>query len=96
MKAYVCLLGGCEFEYITSVLNHARARNVDEAVVPFARGPKNDQKRAILSKNSFIESGFEGDSAIYRFDLKEQRIKPPPQWFSRIEQSDGDIPVLSA
>ncbi|MHC4538550.1 MAG: HAD-IIIC family phosphatase, partial [Planctomycetota bacterium] len=75
---------GVEDYMLTLVLDHAHARNFEEAIVRFKRGPKNDQMRAILSKNNFIESASEGDSVICRFDLREQHIKPLPQWFSRI------------
>jgi FkbH-like protein len=87
---------GVEDYTLTSVLNHVRTRNFDEAIVRFKKGPKNDQMQTILSKNSFVEAGSESDLVLYRFDLKEQDIKPVPQWFGPIEATAGTVPALSA
>ena len=87
---------GVEDYTLTSVLNHVRTHHFDEAIVRFKKGPKNDQMRAILSKNSFVETGAEADTVLYRFNLKEQNIEPAPQWFSPVELTAGTVPVLSA
>ena len=87
---------GVEDYTLTSVLNHVRTHNFDEAIVRFKKGPKNDQMRAILSKNSFVETGAEADTVLYRFNLKEQNIEPAPQWFFPVELTAGTVPVLSA
>ncbi len=87
---------GVEDYTLTGVLNHVREHSFDEAIVRFKKGPKNDQMRTILSQNSFVESGSEGDLVFYRFDVKGQDIKPSPQWFAPVEPAAGTVPVLSA
>ena len=87
---------GVEDYTLTWVLNHARQHDFNEAIVRFKKGPKNDQMRAILSQNHFVEAGTEGDAVLYRFDLKEQGIKSVPHWFSPIELRAGTEAVLSA
>jgi FkbH-like protein len=86
---------GVEDYTLTSVLNYARTRNFDRVIVRFKKGPKNEQMQTILSNNHFVESGCEGDSVIYRFDLKQQPIKPYPKWFSPVELDVEKVPVLS-
>jgi FkbH-like protein len=73
---------GVEDYTLTRVLNHARETNFSRVVLRFKKGPKNDQMRAILSKNNFIQSQTEGDFEIFSFDLKEQQTKPLPRWFT--------------
>ncbi|MBN2313757.1 MAG: HAD-IIIC family phosphatase [Sedimentisphaerales bacterium] len=80
---------GVEDYTLTTVLDYAGEQNVDQVIVRFTKGPKNDQMRAILSNNNFAEFGSEGDSVVYGFDLQRQSPKPRPDWFSPIE-SDGE------
>jgi len=87
---------GVEDYTLTSVLNDARAKNFDQVIVRFKKGPKNEQMQTILSNNRFVESACEGDSVIYRFDLKHQDIKPLPTWFSPAQPDVEKVPVLSS
>jgi hypothetical protein len=86
---------GVEDYTLTSVLNDVQARSFEKVIVRFKKGPKNEQMQTILSNNHFVESGCEGDSVIYRFDLKQQPIKPYPKWFSPVELDVEKVPVLS-
>ncbi len=86
---------GVEDYTLTTVLTHARERNFDSVIVRFKRGPKNEQTQTVLSNNRFVESACEGDSVIYRFDLKQQDIKPLPKWFSLARPDVEQVPVLS-
>ncbi len=87
---------GVEDYTLTSVLNDTRRRNFDQVIVRFKKGPKNEQMQTILSNNRFIESACEGDSVIYRFDLKQQDIKPLPKWFCPAQPDVEKIPALSS
>ena len=87
---------GVEDYSLTSVLNHVREHNFDEAIVRFKKGPKNDQMRTILAQNSFVEAGSEDDAVLYRFDLKERNIKPAPEWFTPLAQAVETAPAFLA
>lgn len=87
---------GVEDYTLTSVLNYARAQNFDRVVLRFREGPKNEQMRTILSNNNFIESAADGDIIVYSFDLRQQQIKPFPEWFSPPQPDIEKTPVLSA
>jgi len=86
---------GVEDYTLTSVLNHAAAKNFDKVILRFKKGPKNDQMRAILTNNRFVEYEADGDDVIYGFDLNQQ-IKPLPKWFSPAKPDTEKTPVLSA
>ena len=73
---------GVEDYTLTSVLNYAANQNFDKVILRFKKGPKNNQMRAILSNNNFVESAADDDHLVYSFDLKQQQIKPFPKWFS--------------
>ncbi len=86
---------GVEDYTLTTVLNNARQENFCRAILRFKKGPKNDQMRAILSKNNFIPSETSDDFELYSFDLKQQQIKPIPTWFAQTDSAtqDATIPV---
>ena len=84
---------GVEDYTLTTVLDYLREQDFDRVIVRFTKGPKNDQMRAILSHNHFVESASEGDSVVYCFDLKQQRPKPLPEWFSPIHLDVEQTPV---
>ncbi len=86
---------GVEDYTLTSVLNYAATENFDKVVLRFNKGPKNDQMRAILSNNNFIESAADDDNLVYSFDLKQQQIKPFPKWLSPPQPDAEKVPVLS-
>jgi FkbH-like protein len=87
---------GVEDYTLTSVSNHARAGNFEKAVLRFKKGPKNDQMRAILIKNDFVEGDGDEDCVVFGFDLRRQQIKPFPEWFTTTEPDTENSPVLSA
>ncbi|MHC4616882.1 MAG: HAD-IIIC family phosphatase [Planctomycetota bacterium] len=87
---------GVENYTLTSVLNHARAEGFDKVVLRFRKGPKNDQMRAILSNNSFVECSADDDHVVFGFDLIKQQIKPFPKWFSPARADAKKATVLSA
>jgi len=87
---------GVEDYTLTTVLDYAKEHNFDQVIVRFTKGPKNDQMRAILSNNSFVESASEGDSVVYSFDLKRQKPKPRPDWFAPIESDIEKTPAPTA
>ncbi|MFC1634376.1 HAD-IIIC family phosphatase [Planctomycetota bacterium] len=84
---------GVEDYTLTKVLDYTREQNVDRVAVRFTKGPKNDQMRAILSSNHFVESASEGDSVVYSFDLQSQPPKPLPEWFSPIQPDVEKTPA---
>ena len=84
---------GVEDYTLTTVLDVARERDFDRVTVRFTKGPKNDQMRAILSSNNFVESACEGDSVVYSFDLQSQSPKPLPEWFSPIQPDVEKTPA---
>ncbi|OHB77231.1 MAG: hypothetical protein A2Z25_08300 [Planctomycetes bacterium RBG_16_55_9] len=85
---------GVEDYTLTSVLEYARRQDFSRVDVRFTKGPKNDQMQAILTKNDFVESACEGDCVVYSFDLRRQRPKPLPKWFSAL-QPDGEKTLVS-
>jgi FkbH-like protein len=87
---------GVEDCTLTSVLRYAEEQGFERVTARFTKGPKNDQMRAILSSNNFVESGAEGDCVVYCFDLERQRPKPPPTWFSPIQPDAERTLVPSA
>jgi len=86
---------GVEDYMLSSVLNYAGTKNFDKVILRFNKGPKNDQMRAILSKNDFIESVADNDGLVYSFDLRRQQIKPFPKWFSSSQPDTIKEPMLS-
>jgi len=51
--------------------------------------------RSIIENNYFSESGRDGELAVHSFDVREQQIKPLPEWFSQME-SAGEKTVVFA
>ena len=87
---------GVEDYTLMAILDHAREQDFDRVSVRFTKGPKNDQMRAILSHNNFVEFASEGDSVVYSFDLRRQSPKPLPEWFSPIQTDVEKTPVSLA
>ncbi len=86
---------GVEDYMLTSVLNYAGTNNFDKVVLRFNQGPKNDQMRAILSDNNFVESVVDDEQLVYSFDLKQQQIKPFPEWFPSLQPDTTKEPMVS-
>lgn len=85
---------GVEDYTLSVVLDRAEKENFKRAIIRFKKGPKNDQMRAILSKNNFIQSDMMEDFEIYSFDLKQQQIKPLPKWFTQATQNIENSPAM--
>ena len=83
---------GVEDYTITSILNHAKSSQFENAILRFEKGPKNEQMRTILSNNRFTESAQEGNSVIYSFNLQQQHVKSLPEWFSS-NQPETESPL---
>ena len=72
---------GVEDYTLTSVLNHAKDKNFGKVILRFEKGPKNNQMRAILNNNNFVEFEDSGSSVVYGLNLQSQQIKSFPKWF---------------
>ena len=76
---------GVEDYTLSTVLEYAADKGFDKVMLRFARGPKNEQMRTVLTNNCFVESSSDNDQVVYTFDLKSQQIKPRPGWFAPMQ-----------
>ena len=86
---------GVEDYTLTSVLEYAGNEYFDKVILRFNKGPKNAQMQTILKNNYFVESAEGDDFVVYSFDLKQQQIRPFPEWFTPAQPDAKRAPALS-
>ena len=86
---------GIEDYALNSILKYAADKDFDEVILKFNKGPKNNQLRAVLKNNHFVESSENEDFIVYSFNLNQQHIKPPPNWFSQTQPDTETIQAIS-
>ena len=85
---------GVEDYVLTTVLTNAKQEGFAEVIIKFRKGEKNTGMTGIFEGNYFVQSGTDSEVVFYSFDLRNQQIKPLPEWFSQIEARLEEAAVL--